>query len=69
MAARRRLMKELQDIRKIGPKYFRDVQVSFPLSKAATQSILDSARLVNTNFKIAGILAIDNLVIMIFRLI
>ncbi len=27
MAARRRLMKELQDIRKAGPKYFRDVQV------------------------------------------
>ena len=27
MAARRRLMKELQDVRKTGPKYFRDVQV------------------------------------------
>jgi hypothetical protein len=27
MAARRRLMKELQDIRKSGPKYFRDVVV------------------------------------------
>ena len=27
MAARRRLMKELQDLKKGGPKYFRDVQV------------------------------------------
>ena len=38
MAARRRLMKELQDVRKTGPKYFRDVQVKLDSFLSAIQS-------------------------------